>query len=120
MVNHRGMVISFAMDLDRKIYYTVLNIGKEDKNKGSLDVKYWVDNPQPLFFPNEIEQVGYAALSPVPMPMVKKATREEVSSTTKVSPSDADIFLSTTARLTENAPFQVLSDNQHIYVFHQN
>ena len=94
MVNHRGTVISFAMDDKRGIYYAVLDIGKEDKKKGSLDVKYWVDNPQLLSFPEEIEQVGYAVVNPVQMPMVKKGTRLEASATSTVSPSEADAFLS--------------------------
>ena len=115
MVNHRGTVISFAMDDKRRIYYAVLDIGKEDKNKGSLDVKYWVDNPQPLSFPEQIEQVGYAVVNPVQMPTVKKGTRLEAT----VSQSEVDAFLSTTARLTADAPFQVFSDNQHIYLFRQ-
>ena len=119
MVNHRGTVVSFAMDDKRRIYYAVLNISQEDKNKGPLDVKYWVDNPQLLSFPAEIEQVGFAVVNPVQMPTVKKDTRLEASATTTVSPSEADGFLSTTARLTADAPFQVFSDNQHIYVFRQ-
>ena len=119
MVNHRGTVVSFAMDDQRRIYYAVLDISQEDKNKGPLDVKYWVDNPQLLSFPAEIEQVGFAVVNPVQMPTVKKDTRLEASATTTVSPSEADVFLSTTARLTADAPFQVFSDNQHIYVFRQ-
>ena len=119
MVNHRGTVVSFAMDDQRRIYYAVLDISQEDKNKGPLDVKYWVDNPQLLSFPAEIEQVGFAVVNPVQMPTVKKDTRLEASATTTVSPSEADAFLSTTARLTADAPFQVFSDNQHIYVFRQ-
>jgi len=119
MVNHRGTVVSFAMDDQRRIYYTVLDIGKEDQQKGPLDVNYWIDNPQLLLFPREIEQVGFAVVNPVSMPVVKQGTRQEVSAETTVSSSEQDAFLSSTARLTADAPFQVFSDGQHIYVFRQ-
>lgn len=65
MVNHRGTVISFSMDDKRRIYYAALDVGKENKKRGPLDVNYWVDNPQLLSFPDEIEQVGYAVVNPV-------------------------------------------------------
>ncbi len=118
MVNHRGTIVAFAMDQNRNIYYTVLDLSTEDQNKGPLDVKYWMTNPQQLFFPNEIEQVGYGVITPAQLPIVTKNNRQEVNPD-NVTANQVDPFLSTTARLTENAPFQVFSDNQHIYVFRQ-
>ena len=118
MVNHRGTVVSFAMDDKQRIYYAVLNIDKEDKKKGTLDVKYWMDNPQQLSFPNEIEQVGFGVIVPSQIPVIKKGTNLEVDRK-NVTKDEIEPFLSTTARLTADAPFQVFSDNQHIYLFRQ-
>ncbi|RMH20862.1 MAG: hypothetical protein D6698_03460 [Gammaproteobacteria bacterium] len=118
MVNHRGTVVAFAMDDSRKIFYTVLDVAHEDQSKGDLDVNYWSNDPQPVAFPREIEQVGYGSLSAVTMPTVKLDTRIEVEPHA-VSKSEMDPFLSTTARLSADAPFQVVTDNQYIYLFRQ-
>lgn len=116
MVNHKGTVIAFAMDEDRRIYYAVLDISSQDR--GYLDVNYWPEDPQPLLFPYEIEQVGYSIAGTTPMPTVKKGSRIEAQPG-EIQPEEMDGFLSSTARLTANAPFQVLSDNKHIFVFRQ-
>ena len=52
------------------------------------------------------------------MPTVKKGTRIE-DEPQNLTIDEIDNFLSTTARLTADAPFQVLSDGQYIYVFRQ-
>ncbi|MEM9161587.1 MAG: LamG-like jellyroll fold domain-containing protein [Cyanobacteria bacterium P01_F01_bin.4] len=96
----------------------MLDIAKEDQQKGALDVNYWMSNPQQLQFPNEMEQVGFGVITPAQMPTVKTGTRQEADPT-KITQTEIDPFLSTTARLTADAPFQVFSDNQHIYVFRQ-
>jgi len=53
------------------------------------------------------------------MPVVKKDTRVEATNPSELLPEEVDRFLSTTARLTADAPFQVFSDNQHIFLFRQ-
>ena len=117
-VNHRGTVVAFTMDDQRQIYYAVLDMGRTDAQKGELDVNYWPEDPQALQFPSEIEQVGYSIVGATPMPLVKKGGRLEAELGT-LRPEEIDIFLSTTARLTADAPFQVFSDNKHIFVFRQ-
>ncbi|WP_427156928.1 LamG-like jellyroll fold domain-containing protein [Aliinostoc sp. HNIBRCY26] len=118
-VNHKGIVVAFAMDELRRIYYSVLDLENTQlKNKSSLDVNYWLDNPKEISFPNELVQVGYAILPNIKMPLVKKGTRVEAKAGTLRS-EEVDPFLSTTARFTAQAPFQVLSDGQYIYLFRQ-
>ncbi|NEO36831.1 MAG: hypothetical protein F6J90_11140 [Moorea sp. SIOASIH] len=118
LVRHKGTVIAFAMDDERRIYYTVLDLSDSDENKGPIDVEYWSKNPSPLYFSNEIAQVGYGLVGATRMPTVKKGTRTE-DKPEKLNLDEIDDFLSTTARLTADAPFQVLSDDQYIYVFRQ-
>lgn len=118
MVNHRGIVVAFAMDDRRQIYYTVLDLSTENAEKGVRDVKYWADAVEPLRFADELEQVGYGLLNPVTLPLVKKNTLDEDYSGT-LSLDDVDAFMSSTARLGALAPFQAYSDGQHIYIFRQ-
>ncbi|AOX00100.1 hypothetical protein BJP34_12170 [Moorena producens PAL-8-15-08-1] len=118
LVRHKGTVIAFAMDNERRIYYTVLDLSDSDENKGPIDVEYWSKNPSPLHFANEIAQVGYGLVGATRMPTVKKGTRTE-DKPEKLNADEIDDFLSSTARLTADAPFQVLSDDQYIYVFRQ-
>jgi hypothetical protein len=118
MVRHRGTVIAFAMDGQRKINYTLLDLSGDETDKGPLDVEYWLDSPRVLPFPNEMTQVGYSLLGNTVMPTVKKGGREE-GDPTQLRQDEIDLFLSTTARFTADAPFTVLSDNQYIYVFRQ-
>ncbi len=59
LVQHKGTVIAFAMDNERRIYYTVLDLSESDENKSPIDVEYWSKNPSPLHFADEIAQVGY-------------------------------------------------------------
>ncbi|MGE5659486.1 MAG: LamG-like jellyroll fold domain-containing protein [Actinomycetota bacterium] len=118
-INHKGTVIAFAMDESRRIYYSVLDLeNTKIQEKSSLDVNYWLDNPKEINFPNEIVQVGYAILPNVKMPLVKKGTREEAKLGT-LRAEEVDPFLSTTARFTAQAPFQILSDGKFIYLFRQ-
>jgi len=117
-VRHKGTVIAFSMDAQRQIYYAVLDLNDGDKDKSPLDVNYWPDNPNPLPFGNEIAKVGYGIIDPEVIPTVKKGTRQVVDPS-KLRPEEVDPFLSTTARLSADAPFQVISDNQYIYLFRQ-
>ncbi|MEQ9553056.1 MAG: LamG domain-containing protein [Coleofasciculus sp. G3-WIS-01] len=119
MVTHKGTVIAFAMDHQQRIRYAVLNMSKIDPKKGEFDAAYWPENPEELRFPNEITQVGYSVVDNTRMPTVKADTRQEAANPSQLLPNEVDHFLSTTARLTADAPFQVFSDNHHIFVFRQ-
>ena len=124
MIRHKGTVLAFAMESvenngPRQIYYTVLDLsGGDQEEKGPLDAAYWLDTPRVLPFSNEITQVGFSVVGNTVMPTVKQGGREE-GDPTELRPDEIDPFLSTTARLTADAPFTVLSDNQYIYVFRQ-
>ncbi|WP_412061792.1 LamG-like jellyroll fold domain-containing protein [Rubrivirga sp. IMCC45206] len=121
LVNHRGTVVAFAMDDRRRIYYSVLDLAAGDMSQADtseIDADFWLPNPKPVAFPHEIEQAGFAVLDTVQMPAVKQGTTKEVKDGS-LPPSDQDPFLSTTARLTADAPFQVLSDGTHVYLFRQ-
>ena len=119
MITHKGTLIAFAMDDQRRILYTVLDLNDTKEGKEEFDVAYWSDNPTELQFPSEIEQVGYSLVGANRMPTVKVNTRIEVANPSELMPEEVDRFLSTTARLTADAPFQVFSDNQHIFLFRQ-
>lgn len=116
LVSHKGTIVSFAMDDARHIYYSVLNL--EDTSKPDpTDSKYWLDNPEKLLFPDELIQVG-DEVDLRRMPLVKKDSQQEVLRGT-ISVNEQDDFLSSTARLSADAPFQVLSDGEYIYLFRQ-
>ncbi len=119
MITHKGTPIAFAMDDRRRLFYAVLDLNDTEGNKGEFDVAYWPENPSELQFPNEIEQVGFSITGATRMPVVKLDTRQEVADPTILFPEEVDPFLSSTARLTADAPFKVFSDNQHIFVFRQ-
>jgi hypothetical protein len=118
MVRHKGKVVALAIDDQRQIYYSVLNLDNSDEVKSPLDVHYWLENPKVIRFSNEIVQVGYGIVDPVKMPWVKKGSRTEAAAGT-LRPEEIDPFLSTTARLTADAPFDALSDGKYIYIFRQ-
>ncbi|NEP87202.1 MAG: hypothetical protein F6K18_10375 [Okeania sp. SIO2C2] len=113
-VLHSGFVIAFAMDDDRKIYYTVLD---------SMQAPVDLPEPRLLSFPEEITTVGNALFYPTPMPIVKKQDNieelpEELQEG-RIDNTDQDPFLSTTAFLTADQPFQIFSDGRYIYLFRQ-
>ena len=118
MVSHKGSVIGFAMDENAQIWYSVLDLNQGDDDRGHLDVNYWPDDPSPLLFTNEIAQSGYSIAGNTQMPVVKQGGKvEDVSGL--LNPDEIDAFLSSTARLTADAPFHVVSDNKYVYVFRQ-
>jgi hypothetical protein len=136
MVRHKGVVIAFAMekekdkeDKDRKIWYSILNLGGNIPEAGTteqassvLDVDAWQDSPTELIFPNEIAEVGFGVAGQTTLPVFKKdSPQSEVAGTTLPpgKPNEFDYFRSTTARFTADAPFQVLSDGRYVYVFRQ-
>ncbi|MFB9208626.1 LamG-like jellyroll fold domain-containing protein [Nonomuraea spiralis] len=119
MVRHQGSTVAFAMDAARRIVYNVLNLAKQDPAKGELDAAYWADNPAELPFPREITEVGYAIAGATMMPTVKRGGRIEAGKDEQLEPEEIDSFLSTTARLSAVAPFQVLSDGSYVIVLRQ-
>ncbi|MFJ6661255.1 hypothetical protein ACIQNG_33650 [Streptomyces sp. NPDC091377] len=119
MVRHQGTALAFAMDDKRRIVYTVLDLSSHDEKRGELDAAYWSENPVELPFPDEIVKVGYSVIPATAMPRVKKGGRLEAGTDEELEPSETDRFLSTTARLTATAPFQVLSDGTHVVVLRQ-
>ena len=115
MVRHNGTLVAFAMGENRRIYYTVLNLDGQDE--ATIDAKNWLPNPIELRFPNEISQVGFGLVDPKTLPLTRFGGAEVGAD--PVRPEEIDPFLSSTARLTADAPFQVVSDQKHVYVFRQ-
>ncbi len=118
-VRHQGTTLAFAMDDQRRIVYSVLALEGYDPARGDADAAYWSENPRELSFPDELTRVGYAALGTVTMPRVKKGGRAEAEPGQVLDPEETDAFLSSTARLTADVPFQVLSDGTHVIVLRQ-
>ncbi|MFI1584498.1 LamG-like jellyroll fold domain-containing protein [Embleya sp. NPDC020630] len=126
MVRHGGTTVAFAMDDQRRICYTVLDLEQASAKRGPLDAKYWNEEPAPVPFPGELADVaapgataaGVGSPGPLQMPIVRKGSRTE-SVGKLVPPDERDPFLSTTARLSAAQPFQVLSDGRYIILFRQ-
>lgn len=118
MVRHNGTVIAFAVNEDRRIFYSVLDLN-DQSTKGPLDVNYWQNNPQTLTFPNEIVTVGEGLFDPLQMPVYKKGSSEPEAAGTRVRENEKDQFRSTTASLSDNTAFHVMSDNKFVYLFRQ-
>lgn len=123
VVRHNGIVIAFAMDRQRKIYYSVLDLnqGSSDPSRNAtklFDRDNWLQEPQELYFTNEITQVGFGGLDLTTLPMVKKSG-EILTNPASVRPDEIDQYRSSTAILTADAPFQVLSDGKFLYLFRQ-
>ena len=106
-VRHNGTVVAFAMDEHRRIYYSVLDLNNADI-KSPLDVNFWVENPRELRFATEIAQVGFGIADQRAMPRVRKGSTQPAQN---IPDDELDPFLSSTARLTADAPFAVISDN---------
>ncbi|WP_329109083.1 LamG domain-containing protein [Micromonospora sp. NBC_01699] len=111
--------MAFAMDDSGRIYYNVLNLELGSRARGEIDSSYWSDNPPPLTFPSEITEVAFGGGETVGVPPVKLGGRVEVAAGMQVQPEDLDPFLSTTARLGVQAPFQVVSDGRYLMLFRQ-
>ncbi|MFJ5120492.1 LamG-like jellyroll fold domain-containing protein [Kitasatospora sp. NPDC088548] len=118
-VRHQGSTVAFAMDDQRRIVYTVLDLSQHDEARGEADAAYWSENPLPLRFPGEIARVGYAVAGAVRMPAVKRGGRVEADRAERLDEDELDAFLSSTARLGAAAPFHVVSDGTHLYVLRQ-
>jgi hypothetical protein len=128
MVTHKGKVVGVALDDKNRFWYTVMGDTGSQLHTGKLDVEAWPDSdstgkdgfPRLLPFPNEIQKVGHAAVGNQSVPKVKSngklVTPQELAA---VGTMDLNNHLSTTSRFTDQAPFKLISDNQHIYVFRQ-
>ena len=133
MVSHKGVLIAFAMDGERHIYYSVLNLRsgaggsslQDNSTPASpFDKDAWEDPPTEMIFPNEIAEVGYGVADQTLLPVFDKNGTERPDTPlpapgATAPPFTADYFRSTTARLTALAPFQVISDGQFVVVFRQ-
>ncbi|MEV0535550.1 LamG domain-containing protein [Kitasatospora sp. NPDC050463] len=117
MARHQGTTVAFAMDAPRRIVYSVLDLSGQ-QTKGDVDAAYWSDNPAELVFPRELAEVGFAAVGATAMPTVTRGGAE-AAAFARPTASEIDPFLSTTARLTADAPFHVLSDGTYVVVLRQ-
>ncbi|MFD4658225.1 LamG-like jellyroll fold domain-containing protein [Kitasatospora sp. NPDC058444] len=118
-VRHQGSTVAFAMDDQRRILYSVLDLSQHDEAKGEADAAYWSEDPLHLRFPSEVARVGYAVTGTVRMPVVKRGGRVEADAAERLDEQELDRFLSSTARLGAAAPFHVISDGTHVYVLRQ-
>lgn len=120
LISHGGVVIGFALDSEQQFWYTVLDL-ENDKIESPIDVNYWLKEPLPLQFPKEITQVGYSIAGNQTMPDPTAQTLPD--GTVEVKPEKEktlrERFLGSTARLSADAPFQVVTDGQYIYLFRQ-
>ena len=96
MVRHNGVVLAFAMDANRSIYYTVLDFSPGGSTS-PLDADHWSPNPQPLTFASEIASVGFGVADQYQVPTVRKGSAIAVPPGQTVRPDEIDPFLSTTA-----------------------
>lgn len=117
MARHQGTTIAFAMDAARRIVYSVLDLAGPP-TKGDVDSAYWSDNPAELAFPREIAEVGYAVVGATAMPTVKRGGAEAAAGE-QPAEEEVDRHLSSTGRLTGDAPFQVVSDGTYVVVLRQ-
>ncbi|MEV0992496.1 LamG domain-containing protein [Streptomyces sp. NPDC049949] len=117
MARHQGTTIAFAMDASHRIVYSVLDLSGPPA-KGEADAAYWSENPAELLFPRELAEVGYAVVGATAMPMVKRGGAEAAAAE-RPTAGETDSFLSTTARLTADAPFHVISDGTYVVVLRQ-
>ncbi|VXD10616.1 hypothetical protein, Concanavalin A-like lectin/glucanases superfamily motives [Planktothrix serta PCC 8927] len=120
MLSHGGVVVAFALDSSQQFWYTVLDLENNDI-QSPLDVNYWFKEPVPINFPKEITQVGYSIAGNQTIP---DPTEQLLTDGTKEVKPDKDKtleerFLASTARLTADAPFQVMSDGQFVYLIRQ-
>ncbi|MFJ5881761.1 LamG-like jellyroll fold domain-containing protein [Kitasatospora cineracea] len=117
MARHQGTTVAFAMDSARRIVYSVLDLAGQ-QSKGDADAAYWSDDPAELVFPRELAEVGFAVAGATAMPTVKRGGAEAAADERPLD-SEIDPYLSTTARLTADAPFHVVSDGTYVVVLRQ-
>ncbi|MEQ1747289.1 MAG: LamG-like jellyroll fold domain-containing protein, partial [Saprospiraceae bacterium] len=118
LLRHKGTLIAFAMDESRQIHYAVLDQSPA-ADQSPLDVTYWPGGAAALVFPNEIAETGFGIADQTLLPAYKIGASAPVPPGIPIAPREKDHFRSTTARLTADAPFQVLSDGRFVYLFRQ-
>lgn len=118
MLRHKGSLIAFAMDNQRRIYYAVLD-QSPDNADSPLDVSLWPGGLTELDFPNEIAEVGFGIADQTLLPTYQRGSDTPVKTGVRIDSREKDLFRSTTARLTADAPFQVLTDGRYVYLFRQ-
>lgn len=118
ILRHKGSLIAFAMTDQRRICYAVLDQNPANANS-PLDVSLWPGGPTELVFPNEIAEIGFGIADQTLLPTYQNGSQTPVKPGIRLADRDKDFFRSTTARLTADAPFQVLSDGRYIYLFRQ-
>src|SRR4051812_37968885 len=114
VVRHKGTLLAFALDEQRRIVFSVLDPSRADR-----DAAGWSEQPQVLRFPNELAVAGFGAAEQTLLPAIRKSTRKPVADRSQLTEEDTDLFLSSTARLTADAAFQVVSDGEVLHVFRQ-
>ncbi len=132
LVRHKGALIAFAMDDRRRIAYTLLDLQPSPQTsaeaanaRSPFDKDAWSPSPQELIFANEIAEAGFGVADQTILPVYKKdsampeAAGAILPAPEKPEASTFDYFLSTTARLSADAPIQALSDGQYLYLFRQ-
>jgi Concanavalin A-like lectin/glucanases superfamily len=120
MVSHGGVVIAFALDSSQQFWYTVLDLDNSEIHS-PIDVNYWFKEPIPIHFPKELTQVGYsiAGNQTIPDPTEQVLSDGTIEIKPEKDKTLDEKFLASTARLTADAPFQVMSDGQFVYLFRQ-
>jgi len=113
LLRHKGVLVAFALDDQRRMLYSVL-----DPTLSTRDAEGWFDRGKELAFPGELADVGYGVVDQLRLPTVR-AGGAPVPPNTPVRADEIDSYLSSTARLTADAPFQVLADGEHVYVLRQ-
>lgn len=105
MIRHKGTVIAFAMNDQRRIFYAVQDMSPAAEGsapKSPLDVDNWPAGATELRFPREIAEVGFGVADQTQLPLYKKGSRTPEAPGKRLTDKDTDFFLSTTARFTAN------------------
>jgi hypothetical protein len=116
LLHHAGALISFMMDADRRICYSILDVGAGPAG-ARAQTGHWSTDPRPLPFATEIMPIG--AGEPLTVPPVRLGSTTPVPAGEPVDPDDLDPFLSSTARLSAAAPFRVRSNGRCVYLLRQ-
>ena len=112
LVRHAGRLLMLAQDLSGAVVYAALRPDEATDSKG------WPEVPAVLAFPRELSLVGFGVADSVLLPPVRRGATAAVPGE-YVAPEEVDGGLSTTARLTADAPLQVVSDGDSLFVLRQ-